>query len=224
MNKRLRNFINVLLISSMSIGIWEVGKKQWKYYIDKKNYKVLQEEKDIFNDMQLYLSDKNFDWINISNTAVDYPIVRYTDNEYYTTHDYQGKESIGGAIYYDAFDDPFNGRLTTIFGHSMKNGTMFNNLHFFQKDHQRFENSKLKIDTKEGTRNYKPLGYYVTDNNKFYKKLDNSSIEETITSIEANCDYFIKGVSYTEESHILVLFTCDYSIDDGRLVVFYISE
>ena len=224
MNKRVRTFINVILIALLSISSWELAKKQWNYYKDKQKYKLVQEEKDCFDNMQTYLSDKNFDWINITNTSIDYPVVQYTDNEYYVSHDYEGNSSIGGAIYYDAFDEPFNGRITTIFGHSMKNGTMFNNLHFFQKDHNRFETSMLKIDTKEGTKTYKPLGYYVTDDNKFYKKLDNSSIEETIISIEANCDYFIKSVNYSEDSHVLVLFTCDYSIDDGRLVVFYISE
>ena len=224
MNKKIRNFINVILISSMSIGIWEIGKKQWLYHKDKQNYNLVQEEKENSGDMQVYLSDKNFDWITISNTAVDYPVVQYTDNEYYTTHDYEGKESIGGAIYYDAFDDPFNGRMTTIYGHSMKNGTMFNNLHFFQKDKQRFKDSRLTIDTKEGSKTYVPLAYYVTDDNKFYKQLDNSSISDTITEIKLNCDYFVPCVEYNEDSHILVLFTCDYSVDDGRLIVFYISE
>ena len=224
MNKKIRNCINVLLISSLSIGLWEIGQKQWNYFKDKQKYQLVQEEKNQNISIQDYLSDKDYDWITITNTSVDYPLVQYIDNEYYTTHDYEGKQSIGGAIYYDAFDEPFNGRMTTIYGHSMKNGTMFNNLHFFQKDKQRFKNSRLTIDTKEGSETYLPLAYYVTGDNKFYKQLDGASITETITEIKLNCDYFVPSVDYNEESHIIVLFTCDYSIDNGRLIVFYISE
>ena len=49
------------------------------------------------------------------------------------------------------------------------------------------------------------------------------SIEETINSLKENCSY-INNVKYNDESHIIALVTCDYSVEDGRLVVFYINE
>jgi hypothetical protein len=41
--------------------------------------------------------------------------------------------------------------------------------------------------------------------------------------MKENCKYFIDA-NYKEDKHIIALITCEYSIDDGRLVVFYISE
>ena len=111
-----------------------------------------------------------------------------------------------------------------IYGHSMKNGTMFNNLHFFQKDHQKFKDSILTIETAEGAHKYKPFAYYVTSNNFFYKDIDNMEAFEAVSLIKQNSDYFINSVEYNEDSHIVGLYTCDYSIKNGRLIVFYISE
>jgi hypothetical protein len=106
----------------------------------------------------------------------------------------------------------------------MRNGTMFNNLHYFQKDHERFKNSKLTISTKEKTTTYKPLAYYVTNDDYFYKDLDLKTTDEAIKEIKMNSDYFIRDTNTKEDSHIIALYTCDYSIENGRLIVFYISE
>ena len=221
---KLKNFLNVILISVLSISLWEIGQKQWEYYKDKETYDIVQEEKNQTRDTMTYLKEKGYDWITVEGTAIDYPVMTHTDNNYYISHDYKGNESSGGAIFYCSSDEPFAGRYTMIYGHSMKNGTMFNNLHFFQKDHQKFKDSILTIETAEGARKYKPFAYYVTHNNFFYKDIDNMEIFEAVSLIKKNSDYFINGVEYDESSHIVGLYTCDYSIKNGRLIVFYISE
>ena len=221
---RFKNIINTVLISILSISIWETGQKQWDYYKAKEIYELAQEEKQQTDDMITYLKEKGYDWITLEGTSINYPVMTCTDNSYYISHDYEGNKSNSGAIFYCSSDKPFNGRYTMIYGHSMKNGTMFNNLHFFQKDKQRFKDSILTIETAEGVRRYKPFAYYVTNNNFFYKKIDEMKTIDAITLIKQNSDYFINGVEYDENSHIVGLYTCDYSINNGRLIVFYISE
>ena len=175
--------------------------------------------------MQEYLDNKQYDWITLSETAINYPLVKSADNQYYLTHNYLGEESISGSIYYDATDEPYNGSTTIIYGHSMKDGSMFNNLNYFQKDKERFKNSTLKIDTKEGTKVYIPIGYavYTIDNN-FYRQIDNMNSKEGMQILEQECDYFIKDNINIENVHVIALVTCDYSIDNGRLVCFYIES
>jgi sortase B len=160
----------------------------------------------------------------VEGTAIDYPVMTYTDNNFYINHDYQGNESNSGAIFYCSSDKPFDGKYTMLYGHSMKNGTMFNNLHYFQKDHQRFKESILTIETVEDTKTFKPFAYYVTNNNFFYKQIDDMETSDAVTLIKQNSDYFINGVEYNNNSHIVALYTCDYSVKNGRLIVFYISE
>ena len=70
-------------------------------------------------------------WIQIPQTAVDYPILQSsTDNSYYLNHTINGEEKKEGAIFTEnyntkTFEDP----NTIIYGHDMKNGSMFQSIH-----------------------------------------------------------------------------------------------
>ena len=129
-----RKYLNIILISSLSISCWEVGKKQVSYIENRIEHKKVVEEKEKAKNIQEYLVERNYDWINIKGTAIDYPLVKGSDNQFYLTHDHEGNYDIAGSIFYDAADEPYNGNITSIYGHSMRDGTMFNNLHFFRKD------------------------------------------------------------------------------------------
>ena len=220
----IRKIIRTTLIVTLSISCWELGKKQFAYKQNAITYKKIEQEKNNTDNIQEFLSTNGFDWIKITDTKIDYPLVQGSDNKYYTTHDYQGNDDIGGAIFYDAYDKPFNETITVIYGHSMRDGSMFNNLHYFQKDQDRFNNSKLLIHTESGLNVYRPLGYYVTDNDFFYKTFDELMTQDAIDIIKQKSDYFI-DTKVKQGSHIIALFTCDYSKSkDGRLIVFYIEE
>lgn len=224
--RTIKKVINIMLISTISISCWEIGKKQYAYYCNYRTYNQVQKEKeDSEGGIFEYLKDKDYDWITVSDTAIDYPLVQGEDNEYYLTHDYLGNHDIAGSIWYDANDEHYNGLLTVIYGHSMRNGSMFNNLHYFQKDHDKFANSMLTIYQDNDFTNYKPLGYMVySGDDTDYRKIDNMNTEGAIEYLKEECDFYVEDVKYSEDSHIIGLVTCDYSIDDGRLVVFYISN
>lgn len=222
--KKIKKFLNVVLISIISIGCWEIGKKQVSYIKSSKGYDIVKKEKENAESINGYLKDKEYEWITITETAIDYPLMVATDNEYYLTHNYKGETDIGGAIYYDSSDTPYNERSTIIYGHSMRNGTMFNNLHYFQKDKDRFRKSKLTIYNRNEEKVYVPLGYITTSaKNMPIRDIDSMNINDAINYLRDNNVYML-DVPYDENSHIITLVTCDYSLDDGRLVVFYISE
>ena len=221
---RFRKIINVIMIAALSISCWEIGKKQLLYLESQTKYKKVIEEKAQVNNIQEYLNQKNYDWITVTNTAIDYPLVTCDDNQFYLTHNHEGEQSIAGSIFFDAMDEPYNGNITTIYGHSMRDGTMFNNLHFFRKDTGKFIDSKLIISNKEKDVEYEPLGIAIYDGkNPFYRKIDNSNNETTLKVLKENCKYF-RDISYKEGKHIIALITCEYSIDNGRLAVFYIEK
>ena len=100
-----------------------------------------------------------------------------------------------------------------------------NNLHYFQKEHDRFKSSMLTIYRDNDFTNYKPLGYMVYSGDDIdYRKIDDMSAEDAVEYLKEECDYSIDNIEYSEDSHIICLVTCDYSIGNGRLAVFYISE
>lgn len=83
-------------------------------------------------------------WIRIPDTNVDYPIVQGTDNDFYLDHDFYGKESAAGSIYLDFESEAdLQGRNQILYGHNMKNGSMFKDINRYKdpeyfKEHQYF--------------------------------------------------------------------------------------
>ena len=71
-----------------------------------------------------------FAWIRIPGTAIDYPVLqREGDNSYYLDHTAEGIQAAEGAIFTEDYNTKtFEDVNTVIYGHDMKNGTMFQNL------------------------------------------------------------------------------------------------
>ena len=68
-------------------------------------------------------------WIYIEGTKVNYPIVQGEDNSYYLKHLFSGEWNGSGCIFLDFRNDAsFADRHSIIYGHHMKNGTMFTDL------------------------------------------------------------------------------------------------
>ena len=220
----LRKALSVVLVATLSICCWEIGKKQFSYKKSTVVYNKIEQEKNESKNLKVFLSKHDMDWITITNTAINYPLMKTDDNNFYINHNYKGESDIAGAIFYDASDKPYNETATIIYGHSMNNGTMFNNLHYFQQDHERFSESKLIIDTERGKTTYKPLGYYTTTNDIFYRSLDDMLTQDAVNIIKSKSNYFI-DTEVKQGAHIIALSTCDYSLGQkGRLIVFYIEE
>ena len=89
-------------------------------------------EKEVdFADLQANTNEDIYAWICIPDTAIDYPILQHpTDNTYYLNYNLDGSRGYPGCIYtedYNARD--FSDPVTVLYGHNMKNGTMFAGLH-----------------------------------------------------------------------------------------------
>lgn len=74
-------------------------------------------------------------WITIPGTEIDYPILQHsTDDSYYLNHTVEGKEGLPGSIYTESVNSKeFTDFNTIVYGHNMKNGTMFKNLHKYEE-------------------------------------------------------------------------------------------
>jgi sortase B len=73
-------------------------------------------------------------WVCIEDTEINYPVVQGTDNQYYLKHLFNGKWNSSGCIFLDRRNEPdFSDRHSIIYGHHMKNGTMFSGLTQYKK-------------------------------------------------------------------------------------------
>lgn len=68
-------------------------------------------------------------WIYCEGTGINYPVMQGENNDYYLTHSYDGAYNVSGSIFVEAENRAgFADRNTIIYGHNMKNDSMFAHL------------------------------------------------------------------------------------------------
>lgn len=218
--KQVRKWIiNIVLLVVAIVYLQPVGEIGFESYQNYKTHKQSLKEKEKI------MKAKNIDWITISNTKVNYPVAwKANDNFYYLSHDIYNNETVHGAIFYEGSMAPFSSHTTILYGHCMRDKSMFATLHYLREDKTKFKTSEVTIERSDRTiKKYKPLGLYVTNSNFYYTKLNNMSFDDAYNTIENNSNYFINQ-PYDKDSDIIVLMTCSYEHEGDRLFVFYISE
>lgn len=104
-------------------------------------------------------------WIYIEALdGVSYPIVRGIDNDYYLHLTYQRNYNFAGTIFVDCENsDDFNDCNTIVYGHNMKNGSMFGQLRKFSTNEDAYKKSKyFWIFTPDFDYRYEIISAYVT--------------------------------------------------------------
>lgn len=217
--KIFKFIINMFLVFVLVYNLFPIVKKGYHTYENKQTYEKAIEEKEELKE------ERGSDWIRIPGTNINYPVMwKENDNSYYLSHDIYGNESTHGTIFYDGSREPYSDHVTVLYGHCMRDKSMFATLHYFRDDENKFRESELIIERKEDdNKKYKPLGVYVTNENFFYTKLHKMSLDESVKIIQEHSKYNI-NVEYSQDAEIIVLMTCSYENEGDRLFVFYISE
>lgn len=180
-------------------------------------YGIEVPEKNIdFDAMHREISEDIYAWIYIPNTHIDYPVFQHpTDNSYYLEHNIDGSEGYPGCIYtenYNAKD--FSDPHTVIYGHNMRDTTMFSDLHLYE-DEEFFENNRyVYIYTEDMVYVYKIFAAYQTNNAHQLLNYDFSNkntvksyLENTASRMEEPKVYDEDTV-FSEDDQILTLSTC----------------
>lgn len=155
-------------------------------------------------------------WITIPGTAIDYPVLQHPeDNSYYLNHTIDNKESPEGAIYTENYNSKdFQDANTVIYGHDMKDGSMFQNLLLYQDRSFFAANRTVWIYTPDAIRQYKIFAAYVYDNRHLLQSFDFSDERVfgnylegifSMRSMEACID---TSMEVGSENQIITLSTC----------------
>ncbi|MBO5305415.1 MAG: class B sortase [Clostridia bacterium] len=100
---------------------------------------------------------------------MSYPVVQWTDNEYYTTHLVSGEENKSGAIFLDFLVDssPAVAPNFILYGHNMNDKTMFHNIRDLFVE-ETFRDARVEYICDEGVFVYDSLSVYVTYTDDLY--------------------------------------------------------
>ena len=180
-------------------------------------YGVEVPEKNIdFDMLHSEVSEDIYAWIYIPNTNVDYPVFQHpTDNAYYLEHNVDGSEGYPGCIYTENYNfKDFSDPQTVIYGHNMRDGTMFSDLHKYEDEQFFDENKYVFIYTEQTVYVYKIFAAYQTNNAHqllnydFSKKENLLNYLENVRALESELKLFDDDVVFSGDDKVLTLSTC----------------
>lgn len=177
----------------------------------------------------LQINPETVGWIKVGNLA-DEPVV-YRDNEFYLNHDFYQKKSSSGTVFVDVENtDLENDKYVIVYGHDLRDGSKFGSLKEYLNIEQLKNNIVIEWSSLYSSEAEKYVVFSVFDSsmleeNKNYfdlRRFDEIDLDGTkkfIEEIRERSLYDIP-VDVTAEDQIMVLVTCSYKHEDGRLLIF----
>lgn len=171
-----------------------------------------------------------YGWLQIPDTQIDMPVMRTeSDRDFYLHHDFSGTESAEGALFVDAESSIYpQDDNTVIYGHNMKNGHIFGTLKMYGDADFFQAHREIHFDTLYETGVYEAVAVLKTrilnEDEKgfryyqFFQYDNEKAFQECQDFVEAN-RMFESGGTLQYGDRILMLSTCEYSQENGRLVV-----
>lgn len=171
-----------------------------------------------------------YGWLEIPGMNIDMPVMQPDeDKEFYLHHDFTGTESAEGAFFVDPQNAgyPQDGN-TVIYGHNMKNGHMFGMLKKYADEEYFREHKEIRFDTIYESGIYEAVAILRTrilnENEtgfryyQFFNYQNKETFQRCLDFISEN-QVFDAGSVLQYGDSLLMLSTCEYSQENGRLVI-----
>ena len=165
-------------------------------------------------------------WIRFEDDLISYPIMQADDNSKYAIKDADGNDSETGAIFLDYRSSAdFSDSNTIIYGHNMRDRSMFGALKNYKEDLGFLDDHKyFQIITPEGSGRYMLFAFMDVPKNSYIYDVcgDNTSrMREFLDTIEYKT-YIDTGIEPTVDDKIITLSTCTQK-DDLFFVMFAVK-
>lgn len=161
-------------------------------------------------------------WIRFEHMDISYPIVQGRDNDYYLTHSFYKEEIKCGSIFIEAENAlDFSDDNTFIYGHNMKDKSMFAKLNTFQDEQIYRENPEFLIYTEDEIYRYSIFSCYQADvswDSFIYQFADEEQYGEWLQKMKERSRYDT-GVTPQKEQKTVTLMTCTAAGDEYRFLV-----
>lgn len=160
-------------------------------------------------------------WIYIKGTDINYPVVQADDNDYYLTRLFDGTYNDSGSIFLDASASPdFTDRHSIIFGHNMKNRTMFAQLLDYKLPGFYEEHPEILLMTP--TQNYliRIFSGHLADSrvDAWERSFESTSFSEWLQGISAQSTFDAEFQPQADDL-IVSLSTCSYEYYEANYLV-----
>ena len=160
-------------------------------------------------------------WLYLPNSVINYPVAKAQDNDKYLKRGLDGKYLRAGTLFADYRNkDITEASNYIIYGHNMKNGTMFRPLVSYKE--QEFYDNNPVIYYLTADKNYKIellTGNVVKSDAEIYDPCLETSKLFDITQEYIKTSFFKSSCTLNEGDRLITLSTCSYEYDDARFIV-----
>lgn len=226
-NRRLLNMIIVISILILAVCAavlvsWHLESRNAQNAINELD-RVLTESETAEDDEKPYIKNC-VAWIEIPGTDIDYPVMQKPgDPEYYLRRNYKGEYSYSGTPF---LDENCNIRLSKnliVYGHNMKDGTMFSDLMKYKDLQFCTEHQAMELTIDGITYDYTLYAVCSVDASDGWYTFTGQTSEDNFAELISHIQNRSSYISSTEQAeygdNFLTLSTCDYVSDDSRLIV-----
>ena len=151
-----------------------------------------------------------YGWIYVSGTSIDYPVMQSYSNDYYLRRGFYGNFLNSGSIFADSScSSPKENRNTVLYGHNMKDGTMFHTLHNL-KNRQYFDNAEIRLMTEEGIFVYEVYSVHVPKETDmfFHTSFNEAGWKEFLRWTQADSMFQKQDIELNPNDRVITLSTC----------------
>lgn len=229
-------FALIFIVSSAEIGITLYGYQQAnKEYGELQNRYVIKNSDETEQDAEEpapinvdfeALMRENADiigWLYCENTPINYPVVQAEDNDYYLRRDLHGEYLKTGTLFADCrCSSVGTGQNHIIYGHNMKNASMFGTLVNYKEQAYYDAHPVLYYLTPDEDYRIDLFSGFTADaDSEIYSTEigDPEAFEAFLQDLQAKST-FASDVAVTGDDHIVMLSTCSYEFNNARYVVF----
>lgn len=171
------------------------------------------------------LNNDYIGWISIPGTNIDYPVLQNIyDPDYYLKRNFEKKSSVYGSIYLDSSCFIGSSHNYVIYGHHMRDGSMFSDLVNYQEEPYYEEHSAIRFDSLYEIGDYEITAVLTIPGSKL-GELSKLVLSKNITEFEALMEFintyklYDTGVVCEYEDQLLTLMTCEYTYSNGRIII-----
>ena len=224
----------IVLMAISSIRLYKALKedKEQRQIFDKlqeivtENTEETEEKNKTKNLQELYNQNNDFvGWIHIEDTNINYPVMQSKDREnYYLKRNFYKEYSSIGTPYIAENCDINTSDNLIIYGHHIKNNTMFGQLEEYKKRAFYADHKTMEFNTLYENANYEIIAVFKTSaiNGFKYYKFYNAKDEQEFNAFINKCkelSFYDIQTNAKYGDKLITLSTCEYSQLNGRLVV-----
>ncbi len=242
MKKWIINIVAVILIISFVLSViyilknYKEDKKQNEVFEELENIVLeeqeenednTEEKKENINIQKLFKMNNDFiGWLKIENTNISYPVMQTDNNrkDYYLRRNFYKQYSQLGTPYIAEYCNITTSDNVIIYGHHIKNNQMFGELEKYKKKEFYNNHKIINFNTIYDKADYEIIAVFKTvayTGFEYYKFVNSNSKQEFDTFIKKCKELSFYEIEKTAKygDKLITLSTCEYSNQNGRLVV-----